>query len=148
MRPMPEELVAGVVRILRDTVAPSVADAHARSQLAQAIAVLRTLDAHETGAAVRAADAALRSVIDACSAWLQRDESRVAQFAPIVAIPAGPDEALAEVSDRYESNRAALEAFLATLEEWRAAHGTATSDEILRVIGAHLAGRDPNVRID
>ena len=119
---------------LSDTVAPSVADAHAHTQLLQVVAVLRSMDAEDARAAVEARDAAIRPVLDACAEWVQSDESRVAQFGVIAPIRV-------DITDCYESNRAVLETFIASLEQWRAAHGTATSDEIHHLIGAHLVGR-------
>jgi hypothetical protein len=43
MRPTPSETIAGIGRILRETVAPAVDDPHARAQLQQIMTVLGQL---------------------------------------------------------------------------------------------------------
>ena len=142
MRPTPSEVVDGVARILRETVAPSVADEHARTQLAQVVAVLRSLDAQDARAAVRASDAAVRPLLAACAAWVAHDDERENHFDGLAAIDDGSsDETFAEANDRYESQRATLETFLSSLERWRAEHGAATSDDLLLLIGRHLAAQ-------
>ena len=45
----------------------------------------------------------------------------------------------ADTNERYESRRAALETFLSLLERWRAERGAANSDDLVLLIGRHLA---------
>ena len=90
MRPTPDEVIAGVVRILRDTVAPAVDDDHARVQLAQVISVLRGLDAGNTVRDVAARDAEVVALLTECDGWVAAEPDRAAFFGGIDIARTGP----------------------------------------------------------
>ena len=146
MRPTVQESLAGVVRILRGTVAPNVDDAHAQAQLRQAIRVLEQLPA-DPPAQVAAELDAMQEITAACRDWIAATDDR-AGFTPLDTVePAGDrteDPAIASVpttnlEKRVEDVRNSLEQFLVELRQWRATNGTASSEEIFARIGTGLA---------
>lgn len=141
MNPTPNETIAGIVRILRDTVSPSVADAHAQAQLTQAIAVLRALDAEDPIDAMRAHAAELDRLLDEATTWAAADGQRAPLLATLRQRPAGATGAqgFADVNARHKAVRRTLTAFIDTLAAWRLEHGTADNEALLRSIGSALA---------
>ena len=85
MRPTPAETLAGIAAILRTTVAPAVGDAHARSQLHQIVTVLAQLQVDDPIGDLGRGDAALRTLLGTCQAWVDEDGRR-----PGLVDPAGP----------------------------------------------------------
>jgi hypothetical protein len=139
VRPTPAETVEGVVRILRETVAPAVTDPHARTQLQQVMVVLSQLDANDPVAGLSAVNAGRSGLLDRCRDWADADDDRSRHFSPIAATrPAGPRFEELQAADF--TLRGQLETFLVELRAWRRVHGPTDSEVLFDQIGAHLAG--------
>lgn len=137
IHPTTGESVHGVARILTDTVLPSVVDTHARAQLAQAITVLRTLDADDAAFALLRADADLRTLLVGCDEWIDADADRRATFGS--ARPtSGPIASFATLVQQHEANRALLAMFVIEMARWRETHA---GDDITDRVRDHLTGR-------
>jgi len=139
MRPTPSESTAGIARILRDTVLPHVGDSHASAQLQQVIAVLGQTNWNEAAFQVmRARDRAIDALAE-CASWCASDPLRVSHFTAVDVPQRVELSSFDEVVQQLLFARGALERFIAELASWRALHGTADSDDVLRVISAALA---------
>ena len=141
-----QESLAGVVRILRGTVAPNVDDGHAQTQLRQAIRVIEQLPADPHSQAVAELDA-MQEITEACRDWIAATDER-AGFTPLDTVepdgdraedPATASAPTATLEKRVEDVRSSLEQFLVELRRWRATNGTASSEEIFARIGTGLA---------
>lgn len=136
MRPTPNETVDGIVRILRETVTPAVGDAHAATQLRQIISVLSQHGWNDPAAALREADAALRTVLQQCSTWIAADQART--FTEIISAPATTHDYDSQAAS-HEANRSALAAFITELREWRRINGPDSSAALFEAIGEQLS---------
>ena len=88
MRPTPSETITGIVRILRETIAPAIDDPHARAQLQQVMAVLGQLRVEDPAADLAVDNARLHRLLVRCADWATADEHRRGAFA--VARPEPP----------------------------------------------------------
>lgn len=139
MRPTPAESTAGIARILRDTVLPHVDDPHAAAQLQQVVTVLSQTNWDDAAfQAMRSCERTVE-VIDECASWRASDPLRAAHFTAVEVPPRVEPSSFGEVMQRLLVARGALERFIAELASWRASHGPADSDEVLRGIAAALS---------
>jgi hypothetical protein len=139
MRPTPAETIDGVVRILRETVAPAVADPHARTQLQQVMIVLGQMEANDPAAQLADVNERRARVLDRCRDWAEADAARTGHFTPITTTaPVGP--AFDDQQSVDVAQRGVLETFILELRSWRRVQGSADSDDLLHLIGTHLGG--------
>ena len=80
MRPTPSETITGVVRILRETVAPAVDDPHARAQLQQVVTVLGQLRVEDPAADLAAQNERLHQMLGRCAEWAAVEGQRRGAF--------------------------------------------------------------------
>lgn len=76
MRPTPQEIVTGAIRILTETVAPQVGDDYAANRLREVCGVLGQLDWDNVAAAVAADNQAAEALLTQWCTWVDADESR------------------------------------------------------------------------
>ena len=69
MRPLPSELIAGIRKILADTIAPELSSDHARSRLAEIRAVLAQIDWDDGAFVLKSQAAALADCLTASGPW-------------------------------------------------------------------------------
>jgi len=141
VRPTPSEVVDGVTRTLRETIAPVIGDGHARNQLDQIIGVLRALDPEDAAFRLYTRHAEFCRLIDECREWIDGDPTRGAHFTPIPSVSDGPATSFADINDRHESARAVLSDFIGELATWRRRDDPAQSDQLVERVGRVLAGR-------
>lgn len=142
MRPTPSETVTGIVRILRETVAPAVDDPHARAQLQQVMTVLGQLRVEDPAADLAVDNDRLHQLLGRCADWAGADGHRRGAFAIAIAEPptATTFTAAHATNGAY---RQELEVFLTELRAWRRTHGPEDSALLVEAIGRALAGDDP-----
>jgi hypothetical protein len=143
MRPTPSETIAGIVRILRETVAPALDDAHARAQLQQIMTVLGQLRVEDPAADLAADNERLHRLLGQCADWATADGHRRGAFA--IAIAIGEPPTATTFTAAHATNRAyrrELEVFLTELRAWRGTHGPEDSAALVEAIGRALAGDD------
>lgn len=144
MRPTPAEVAAGIARILGETVAPAVTDAHARAQLAQVIAVLGQVPWDDAAFVVQARTAATFGLLADCQSWVDAQPDRIGVFGAAAGETSRAGASLeapasfAEANSRLEDARATLEQFIRTLQSWRAESGPDDSDALLARLVAAL----------
>ena len=147
MRPTPPETIAGIVRILRETVAPAVDDPHARAQLQQIVTVLGQLRVEDPAADLAAENERLHRLLDRCADWAGADGQRRGAFGLAgVESPAATTLAIAHATN--STYRRELEEFLTELRAWRSTYGREDSDALVEAIGHELAGDDPEENRD
>ena len=142
MRPTPSETITGIVRILRETVAPAVDDPHARAQLQQVVTVLGQLRVEDPAGDLAADNERLHRLLARCADWATADGHRRGAFA--VASPEPPTATtFAAAHATNGAYRRELEVFLTELRAWRGTHGPEDSASLVEAIGRALAGDDP-----
>ena len=128
MRPTPSETITGIVRILRETVAPAVDDPHARAQLQQIVTVLGQLRVDDPAADLAAENERLHRLLGRCADWASADGHRRGAFA--VASPESPTATTFAIAHATNSAyRRELEVFLTELRAWRGTYGREDSDD-------------------
>jgi hypothetical protein len=81
MRPTPQEIVSGVTRTLKDTVAPHVRDEYAANRLREACAALDQLSWNDVGVALSDENDAVATLLADWCDWVDADGARVSAFA-------------------------------------------------------------------
>ncbi|CAA0129968.1 Uncharacterised protein [Mycolicibacterium vanbaalenii] len=70
MRPLPSELIAGIRKILADTIAPELSSDHTRARLAEIRAVLAQIDWDDGAFALKSQAAALAACLTESGSWV------------------------------------------------------------------------------
>lgn len=76
MRPTPQEIVTGAIRVLTQTVAPTVGDDYAANRLREVCAVLGQIDWDNAAAAVAADNRVAETLLSKWCDWVDADTSR------------------------------------------------------------------------
>jgi len=121
VRPLPSEVIAGVRRILKETIEPELTSGHALSRLREVRAVLAQVDWDDAGFTLAARNRALAAALAEVAAWRAEDQARVAAF-PAVDVVLTEPETLAGHQAGYEQLARAAVALVDPLESWLAQH--------------------------
>lgn len=134
MRPLPSEVIAGVRRILKETIEPELTSAHARARIGEVRAVLAQVDWDDAAFALAARTHDLARVLGRISEWRVADPVRRAAFPPVTVV-AAEEETLAAHQAAYERLAAAAAAVVEPLATWVTEH---PDDERARELRAEL----------
>jgi hypothetical protein len=121
MTPLPSEIIAGVRRILEETIAPELTSGHARSRLHDIRAVLAQVNWDDAGFVLAERCRRISAALAAIEAWRASDATRAQALPPVSAdFPAEPS--MAAYSEAYRGLAAAAVALVDPLTDWLAAH--------------------------
>ena len=81
MRPAPQEIITGVCRILKETVAPHVADEYAANRLREVWTVLGQVDWNDAGHLLAKDNDAIADLLGRWREWVDADDRRARAFA-------------------------------------------------------------------
>lgn len=130
MRPTPAEVIAGVRRILKDVVEPSVSSGYARSALDQVRAVLAQVDWNDASTTLAGEADELIALSARAVEWIGVSDARGERFAEaadrlgrLAATTQSPTERFEVRNARVDDLSRALVAFHAELQEWELAPG-------------------------
>ncbi len=121
MRPLPSEVIAGVRRILKETIAPELTSDHARSRLAEVRAVLAQVDWDDAGFALAARNRVLRDALERIEEWRTADPARTRAFPPLT-VRVSPEDRMTAHQVAYRDLAAAAVATVDPLADWLAGH--------------------------
>lgn len=121
MRPLPSEVIAGVRRILKDTIEPELVSGHARSRLVEVRAVLAQLDWDDAAFTLAARNRALAGALGEIAAWRAAEPARSAAI-PDTEVVRPEQETLAAHQAAYVLLAAAAVALVEPLETWLSEH--------------------------
>jgi hypothetical protein len=121
MRPLPSEVIAGVRRILKDTIEPELVSGHARSRLVEVRAVLAQVDWDDAGFTAAARNRALAGALGEIAGWRAKDPVRTAAI-PTIEVVLPDRDTLAAHQAAYERLAAAAVAVVEPLETWLSEH--------------------------
>jgi hypothetical protein len=151
MEPTPNEVVAGITRVLTNVIAPEVTSAYAERRLHEICRVLSAVNWNEVTLRELQETSRLVSVLADGSEWIKLDAGRRRHFAHVAgdlaaALAIAHDVLAGQAPDftSLESLRTALDAavvkLLPGLFEWQRSAGTADgTDEIVeRLAGIYL----------
>lgn len=123
MRPLPSEVIAGVRRILKETIEPELRSGHARSRLAEVRAVLKQVDWDDAAFALAARNRALAEVLDRIAAWRATDPAREAAV-PACQVQLPGEDRFAAHQEAYLALASASVSLVDPLADWCASHPT------------------------
>jgi hypothetical protein len=121
MKPLPSEVITGVRRILKETIAPELTSDHARSRLDEIRAVLAQVDWDDAGFALAARNRSLAEVLGRIEEWRAGDPERVASI-PEFDLSLPEDERMTAHQVAYQALATAVVALVDPLEDWLAGH--------------------------
>jgi hypothetical protein len=127
MRPTPNELVAGVRRILKEVIEPELVSDHARQRLAEVRAALAQVDWDEAGLRLAAATASRREFLTAMRDWCHADASAASFLEPWLpdvarAIEGDLGTTFHSLNEQHDRCGVALVQVTGALETWMRAH--------------------------
>lgn len=117
MRPLPSEVIAGVRRILKDTIEPELVSGHAKSRLGEVRAVLAQVDWDDAGFTLAARNQALADALGEIAGWRASDPARSAAI-PDIEVVRPEQETLAAHQAAYELLAATAVTLVDPLETW------------------------------
>ncbi len=121
MRPLPSEVIAGVRRILKETIAPELTSGHARSRLDEVRAVLAQVDWDDAGFALAARNRVLYHALERIEEWRTADPVRSRAFPPLT-VSVSPEDRMAAHQAAYRELAAAAVAAVDPLADWLTDH--------------------------
>ncbi|KOS58197.1 hypothetical protein [Rhodococcus rhodochrous] len=121
MRPLPSEIIAGVRRILKESIEPELASGHARAKLREVRAVLAQVDWDDAGFVLSARNRSLTDALREIESWRVEDSVRSAMLPESAVVPPAAD-CLAAHQACYEQLAASAVALVEPLSDWIAAH--------------------------
>jgi hypothetical protein len=148
MRPSPDEVIAGVRRILRDVVEPEVSSEYARSRLREAVACLGQVNWNDAVSQVERQSERYRGLLLAAREWIADDDSRASAFSPVTRQPqtAEAQRSFAELGAIRDQLADQLVVFTRELAAWTRRYPADESAAALRSkIMAELALPAPQV---
>ena len=121
MRPLPSEVIAGVRRILKETIEPELTSGHAKSRLSEIRGVLAQVDWDDVGFVLAARNRSLAGALVDIEAWRAADPARAAAF-PGTETGLPDEDTLAAHQESYRRLAAAAVALVDPFGHWLAAH--------------------------
>lgn len=121
MRPLPSEVIAGVRRILKETIEPELSSGHARSRLAEVRAVLNQVDWDDAAFALAARNRALADALDRVATWRAGDPAREAAV-PACHVQLPGEDRFAAHQEAYLALSSAIVSLVDPLSDWCASH--------------------------
>ncbi|MBH0119530.1 hypothetical protein I0Q12_08345 [Rhodococcus sp. CX] len=121
MRPLPSEIIAGIRRILKESIEPELTSGHARSRLEEVRAVLAQMDWDDFGFTLASRNRALAGVLEEIQAWRVADPARSTVIPDVAAALPGHDR-LAAHQSCFEELAGSVVALVDPLGDWVTAH--------------------------
>jgi hypothetical protein len=121
VKPLPSEVIAGVRRILKETIAPELTSGHARSRLEEVRAVLAQVDWDDVAFALAARNRELADALERIEAWRTADPVR-SDVIPALDARLPREDRLASHQAAYQELAAAAVALVDPIADWLAAH--------------------------
>jgi hypothetical protein len=121
MKPLPSEVIAGVRRILKETIAPELTSDHARSRLDEIRAVLAQVDWDDAGFVLAARNRILADALGRIEEWRTADPAGRRAFRPLV-VRVSQEDRLAAQQAVYQELAAAAVAIVDPLSDWLDVH--------------------------
>ncbi len=121
MKPLPSEVIAGIRRILKETIEPELTSGHAKSRLGEIRAVLAQVDWDDAGFALAARNRAIAEVLGRIAEWRGGDGERMAAI-PTLAVSLPDGEGMAAHQAAYQALSAAVVTLVDPLQDWLARH--------------------------
>lgn len=121
MRPLPSEVIAGVRRILKETIEPELSSGHAKSRLAEVRAVLAQVDWDDTAFTLAARNRDLAEVLGQVERWRASSPVREAAI-PACAARLPDEDRLAAHQDAYLGLAGTIVVLLDPLQDWLSCH--------------------------
>ncbi|GAA1651721.1 hypothetical protein [Georgenia ruanii] len=131
MRPLPSEVIAGVRQILKETIAPELTSAHARSRLEEVRAVLAQVDWDDAAFALARRNRALADALRRIEDWRSGDPRR-AETIPACTVRMPKVDSLAAHQAAYAELAAAAVAVVEPMADWLVAHPSNAEARALR----------------
>ncbi|MBD0859782.1 hypothetical protein IA539_00935 [Gordonia sp. zg691] len=121
MTPLPSEVIVGVRRILRDTIAPELTSGHARARLDDIRAVLAQVDWDDAGFHLARRCHQMATSLQAIDRWRASDGERT-QDIPEVTVNLPAEQSTAAYSATYRSLASAAAALVDPMADWMSRH--------------------------
>jgi hypothetical protein len=121
MKPLPSEVITGVRRILKETIAPELTSDHARSRLDEIRAVLAQVDWDDAGFVLAARNRSLAEVLGRIDEWRAGDPDR-ADSIPAFDASLPDDDRMAAHQMAYQALATAVVSLVNPLQDWLAGH--------------------------
>jgi hypothetical protein len=130
MKPLPSEVIAGVRRILKETIEPELSSGHAKSRLGEVRAVLAQVDWDDAAFTLVARNRSLAEVLVRIEEWRARDPERVTSI-PALDVSLPEDDLMAAHQVAYQALAAAVVALVDPLQDWLAGHPDDAQADVL-----------------
>jgi len=121
MKPLPSEVIAGVRRILKETIEPELSSEHARSRLEEVRAVLAQVDWDDAAFTLAVRNRSLAGVLDEVNRWRAREPEREGSV-PAFDVSLPEDDQMAVHQEAYQVLAASVVALIDPLQDWLAGH--------------------------